>query len=76
MNQRQMILQYIEDFGHITSYEAYIDLGITQLATRIKELKEEGYRFNYTWVTKENRYGKPVRFKKYTIAEVLNENII
>ena len=40
MNQRQMVLQYIKDFGSITSYQAYIDLGITQLATRIKELKE------------------------------------
>lgn len=76
MNQRQMVLQYIKDFGSITSYQAYIDLGITQLATRIKELKEEGYMFNYTWITKKNRYGKPVRFKEYTIMEVLHENIV
>ena len=76
MNQRQQILQYIEDFGSITSYEAYIDLGITQLATRIKELKEQGYQFNYRWITKKNRYGKPVRFKEYTLMEVMNENII
>ena len=76
MNQRQQILQYIEDFGSITSYEAYIDLGITQLATRIKELKGQGYQFNYRWITKKNRYGKPVRFKEYTLMEVMNENII
>ena len=76
MNQRQQIIKYIEDFGHITSYEAYIDLGITQLATRIKELKEQGYVFNYTWVTKKNRYNKPVRFKEYKLAEVLHENIV
>ena len=76
MNQRQMVLQYIKDFGSITSYQAYIDLGITQLATRIKELKEQGYIFNYTWVTKKNRYGKPVRFKEYKLMEVANENIV
>ena len=76
MNQRQQILQYIEDFGSITSYEAYIDLGITQLATRIKELKEQGYQFSYRWITKKNRYGKPVRFKEYTLMEVINENIV
>lgn len=76
MNQRQMVLQYIEDYGSITSYEAYIDLGITQLATRIKELKEQGYIFTYEWITKKNRYGRPVRFKKYTLMEVINENIV
>ena len=73
LNQRQMILQYIEDFGSITSYDAYIDLGITQLASRIKELKEQGYQFNYTWITKKNRYGKPVRFKKYKLMELTDE---
>lgn len=67
MNQREMIIQYINDFGCITSYEAYIDLGITQLATRIKELKEQGYVFSYEWISKKNRYGKPIRFKKYKL---------
>ena len=67
MNQREMILDYIKNFGSITSYEAYIDLGITQLATRIKELKEQGFHFNYEWITKKNRYGKNVNFKKYKL---------
>ena len=75
-NQREMVLKYIEDFGSITSYEAYIDLGITQLASRIKELKGKGYQFSYRWITKKNRYGKPVRFKEYILMEVINENII
>jgi hypothetical protein len=73
MNQKQMILQYIKDFGSITSYQAYIDLGITQLATRIKELKEQGYDFSTEWISKKNRYGKSVAFKKYKL-EVTNEN--
>ena len=71
-NQREMILQYIKDFGSITSYEAYIDLGITQLATRIKELKEQGYSFATEWIKKKNRYGKNVAFKKYKL-EVTND---
>lgn len=72
MNQRDMIIDYIKDFGSITSYEAYIDLGITQLATRVKELKEQGYTFKTEWVTKKNRYGKNVSFKKYKL-EVAND---
>lgn len=33
--QRDLILQYIKDFGSITPMEAYSDLGVTKLATRI-----------------------------------------
>lgn len=73
MNQKELILKYIKDFGSITSYQAYIDLGITQLATRIKELKEQGYSFSYEWISKKNRYGKSVAFKKYKLG-VTNEN--
>ena len=72
MNQKEMILDYIKNFGSITSFEAYIDLGITQLATRIKELKEQGYNFTYEWITKKNRYGKNVNFKKYKL-EVIDD---
>lgn len=72
LNQRELIIKYIKDFGSITSYQAYIDLGITQLATRIKELKEQGYSFNYEWISKKNRYGKNVAFKKYSL-EVTND---
>ena len=45
MTQKELILQYITDFGSITSYQAYADLGVTQLATRVSELKYEGYVF-------------------------------
>ncbi len=75
-NQRQKILDYINKWGSITSYQAYIDLGITQLATRISELKEQGYEFTHEWVTKKNRDGEPVSFKKYMLLETVNENHI
>ena len=67
--QKALILKYIADFGGITSYEAYVDLGITQLATRIKELKELGYVFGTTPQKKNNRYGKPVHYVKYYLIE-------
>lgn len=70
-NQRQRIVEYIKQFGFITSYQAYIDLGITQLATRIKELKDEGYEFKTEWESKKNRFGEPVQFKKYYITNLI-----
>lgn len=72
-NQRESVLQYIKDFGGITSYEAYTDLGITQLATRIKELKECGKQFKTKWIYKKNRYGKKVKFKKYMLDGITND---
>lgn len=69
LNQRQQILNYIDEWGSITSYEAYLDLGITQLSTRLSELKEQGYVFTYDWIVKKNRYGKNIRFKEYKLKE-------
>lgn len=63
--QRQKIVHYIEQYGSITSWEAYRDLSITQFATRVKELKEEGYIFKTEWESKKNKEGKLVRFKRY-----------
>ena len=65
MTQKELILQYITDFGSITSYQAYTDLGITQLATRVSELKEQGYVFKTEQQIGRNRYGKPTHYVKY-----------
>lgn len=68
-NQRERIVDYINEHGFITSYDAYAKLGITQLATRIKELKEiDGYRIITEWVYKEDTH-----YKKYKI-EVEDED--
>lgn len=69
LNQRELILQYIADFGYITSYQAYADLGITQLATRISELKDKGYEFRTEDVRTKNRYGKPSHYYKYYLVK-------
>ena len=42
MTQRELILNYIKDFGSITPLEAFADLGITKLATRISEMRRDG----------------------------------
>ena len=69
MTQKEMILQYINDFGSITSFQAYTDLGVTQLATRVSELKEIGYVFKTEMQKTKNRYGKPVHFVKYSLTK-------
>lgn len=43
--QCERILDYISDFGSITSFEAIRDLGCMRLASRICDLKRQGYKF-------------------------------
>lgn len=75
INQRQRIINYIRKFGSITSLDAYKDLGITQLATRIKELKEQGYEFITKWESSKNRYGEKTDYKRYFLDDMVVENM-
>lgn len=67
MTQRERIIKYIKDFGKITSFQAYTDLGITQLAARIFELKQQGHEFNTQTKISKNRYGEPVHYIEYSL---------
>ena len=70
MNQKQLILRYIRDFGSITPFQAFSDLGITKLATRISEMRrEDGLEFHIESVKQKNRYGKTVVYSKYSLME-------
>ena len=64
--QKQQILEYIDYFGSITPMQAFFDLGITKLATRISEMKKEGRQFKVEMVKSKNRYGKPMRYARYS----------
>lgn len=70
MNQKQLILMYIRDFGSITPFQAFSDLGITKLATRISEMRrEDGLEFHIESIKQKNRYGKTVVYSKYSLIE-------
>lgn len=73
MTQKERIIEYINQFGSITSWQAYQDLGIMQLGARIDQLQKEGYVFKTEWEHKENRYGEPVSFKRYYIKEKVEQ---
>lgn len=66
-----MVLDYILDHGGITPKDAEERLGIMRLASRIHELKKEGYPITAEWVTKKNRFGIDTRFKKYSLGKEL-----
>ncbi len=69
MNQGERIIDYLNRFGAITPMEAFMDLGITKLATRVSELEMKGYHFNRSWVKVTNRFGKHVKYMCYRLKE-------
>ena len=68
MTQKERIVQYLDDFGSITTMEAFSDLGITRLASRIHELVSNGLPIKKEMVSSKNRYGEEVHFMRYSKA--------
>lgn len=69
MTQHSLILSYMKEHGSITTYEAYEQLGITKLTTRISELKGAGFDIRQRTESGLNRYGKPVTYNRYWLVE-------
>ena len=67
--QKQRVIDYINKFGSISSWEAYADLGITQLGARIDQLKKEGYNFKTEWESSKNRFGDKTEYKRYYLIQ-------
>ena len=61
---REKVLDYINEFGSITTFQAFMDLGCTRLSEYIRELRLE-YNINDEWIHTTNRYGKKIKYKKY-----------
>ena len=66
MTQGERILSYIDEFGSITPYEAFADLGITKLSTRISEMRKDGMEFKKKMEKGKNRYGETTHFMRYS----------
>lgn len=69
MTQHTLIIDYMRENGSITTYEAYEQLGITKLTTRVSELKGAGFDIRQRTESGLNRYGKPVTFNRYWLVE-------
>ena len=67
MNQTQMILDYMRENGSISAMEAVEEFGCYRLSARIADLKQLGHSITGDTVTRKNRYGKPVTFKRYRL---------
>ena len=67
MTQNQRVIAYLEQFGSITQLEALRDLGIMRLASRISDLKKQGYPIESTTEAVENRWEEKCYIKRYRL---------
>lgn len=68
MTQKERIVKYMDDFGSISTMEAFTQLGITRLASRIHELVSNGMPIKKEMVSSKNRYGEEVHYMRYSKA--------
>ena len=66
MTQKERVLNYLNQYGTITPYEAFYNLGITKLATVVSDLiNKENKNILKAWDSSLNRYGEKVIFMRY-----------
>lgn len=67
--QKERLMDYLLEHGDITQLEALRELGIMRLASRISELKKNGYSIESKDEIVKNRYGEPCRIKRYRLVK-------
>lgn len=67
MTQGERIIDYMRRFQSITPFQAFADLGITKLATRVSELLREGQPIEKEMVKGKNRFGDNVCYMRYSL---------
>ena len=64
--QTDRVISYIREFGSITQLEALRDLGVMRLASRISDLRKQGYNITGKPEAVKNRYGEKCYIKRYS----------
>lgn len=63
--QRERLQTYFENGGKVTRLNAFLELGICELSSRIGELEKSGYAIEREMIHITNRYGETVRVMQY-----------
>lgn len=65
----KMILQYMRKHGSITAMDAIRDFGCMRLASRVSDLRWDGYNIETVMEVGKNRQGETVRYARYYLHE-------
>ena len=66
--QNDLVLEYLQKFGSITSLQAFEDLGITRISARIFDLREAGHHIMSENVKVPRRNGETTTVSKYRLV--------
>lgn len=70
-SQERIVLQHLKEHGNITSWQAFIEYGITRLSACIFILRQKGFNIISHNVTSKNRYGNSTTFSRYILNNVI-----
>lgn len=69
MTQQERVLSYLQEGKKLTCLNAFNELGITQVASRIFELKEQGHPIAKRMIKVTNRYDEKCSVAEYYYGE-------
>lgn len=69
MTQNEKVLSHLQKYGTITPIKALSEYCIMRLASRITDLKHDGYRISKKMLVRRNRAGETVRYAEYRLEE-------
>lgn len=68
--QREEVIKHLEEHGNITSFEAFVEYGITRLSAIIYDLRHEmNMSIKKITISRKNRYGNIKNFAKYILEK-------
>ena len=67
MTQADRVLDYMTGEGSITQLDALRELGVMRLASRIADLRKQGFDIVSKTVPVMNRYGEVCHVKSYSL---------
>lgn len=69
MTQVFKILKYIDRFGSITTMDAFADLGVTRLASRVWDIRQLGFGIKSEVESGVNRFDEAVSYNRYSFSD-------
>ena len=74
-NGADAILWHLKTYGHITSYEAIKEYGVTRLAAIIFNHRKNGYDIDSMPLKKKTRFGRSTTISKYIYTKPIESYI-
>lgn len=66
--QERRVFDYMTENGGITTLEAFNEVGVARLASRISDMKKKGVQIRKENISVRNRFGEKCTVCRYSIA--------